>query len=167
MKHNAFRLMMSILLISTVYSNLFAYDACIDGFYYDFLGNEATLVNPSNSKEDRDVTDFSGDISMPGTVSYQDKNYIVTKIGEGAFYGSQNLTSIVIPNTIIAIGGSAFSGCTNLTSVYMPNTIKSIGASAFAYCGSLANISIPQSLEYIHGSAFDGSSYAEWIDSQP
>ena len=41
-------------------------------------------------------------------------NISVTKIGDRAFYGCENLKSITIPNSVTEIGEGAFDGCENL-----------------------------------------------------
>jgi len=66
----------------------------------------------------------------------------VNTIGDGAFSGSSNLTSITIPNSVTAINSGAFSECTGLTSVTIPNTVTSIGIVAFSNCANLLSINV-------------------------
>ena len=39
------------------------------------------------------------------------------KLGESAFLGCENLTTITIPESVTSIGSEAFRGCTGLTAV--------------------------------------------------
>ncbi len=80
----------------------------------------------------------------------------VTKIGDYAFYGHTDLTSITIPDSVTSIGDYAFRGCTSLTSVTIPNSVTSIGACAFADCTSVNNVTIPDSVTTIGKYAFGG-----------
>jgi len=66
----------------------------------------------------------------------------VTNIGEGAFSGCKNLTSITIPESVTSIGSSAFSDCSGLTSVTIPNCVTSIGAYAFHRCSGLTSVTV-------------------------
>ena len=43
----------------------------------------------------------------------------VTEIGQGAFFGCRELTSITIPDSVTTIGGSAFYGCNDLAEVQL------------------------------------------------
>ena len=65
----------------------------------------------------------------------------VTSIGEGAFWGCSDLTSVVIPNSVTSIGDYAFWHCSSLTSVVIPNSVTSIGKSAFFGCSGLTKLS--------------------------
>ncbi len=79
----------------------------------------------------------------------------VTEIGQGAFRGCSNLTSIDIPNSVKIIGDSAFSDCTNLSMITIPNGVTRIGDSAFANCTKITSIEIPDSVTKIGDWAFD------------
>ncbi|WP_221620619.1 leucine-rich repeat domain-containing protein, partial [Tannerella forsythia] len=60
--------------------------------------------------------------------------YIVTEIGEYAFYGCKGLTSVSIP-TVQVIGNEAFRECSWMTSVRISgNALRKIGDAAFAGC---------------------------------
>ncbi len=78
----------------------------------------------------------------------------VTSIGEFAFYGCTDLTSITIPNSITSIGGYAFEYCTELTGITIPDGVASIGYGAFSYCTGLTSVTIPDSVTTIRYGAF-------------
>lgn len=78
----------------------------------------------------------------------------IIAIGSGAFSGCQYLTSVTLPNSLKVIPESAFDSCSRLTSITLPDSIKSIGVSAFNYCSSLTSIVIPNSVTTIGENAF-------------
>ncbi|MDE7165344.1 MAG: leucine-rich repeat domain-containing protein [Clostridiales bacterium] len=78
----------------------------------------------------------------------------VTQVGENAFYKCGSLTNIAIPNSVTSIGRNAFFGCSSLTSVVIPDSVTKIGFSLFKGCSSLTNIKIPDSVTSIDYSAF-------------
>ena len=61
----------------------------------------------------------------------------VIEIANDAFAGNQDITSIVIPDSVEYIGFCAFAGCTNLKSVEFGKNIECIQEDAFAGCTSL------------------------------
>ena len=75
-------------------------------------------------------------------------------IGQNAFWGCPELTSIVIPNSVTVIEPGAFSSCRNLSSVSIPNSVISIGQSAFYGCVSLFSFTLPSSVQSIGPNAF-------------
>jgi len=67
---------------------------------------------------------------------------------EGAFAYCTNLARVTIPDSINTIGNGAFRGCTRLTSIIIPNSVTTIGGYAFAYTG-LTSVTIPDSVTKI------------------
>ena len=65
------------------------------------------------------------------------------------------ITSIVLPDTIETIEEGAFSG-SKITSIVIPPGVKTISRFAFAYCDSLTEIILPDGLEEIEYDAFLG-----------
>ena len=78
----------------------------------------------------------------------------VTSIGEIAFWLCSNLTSVTIGNSVISIGPAAFKNCSNLTSVTFGNLVESIGATAFLSCTRLTSVTFGNSVTSIGSDAF-------------
>jgi hypothetical protein len=154
MKHKLFTTLL-VMLMSMTASNAFAHDAEINGIYYNFSGNEATVTFKGNTSYEY-WDEYSGSIVIPETVNYDDHDYTVTSIGDYAFYGSTTVfyMQIQIPNTVTSIGKSAFGNCPRLTSVKIPNSVTTIGTQAFGGCSSLSSIEIPNSVTSISEETF-------------
>ncbi len=131
---------------------LLAYTAKIDGIYYNFSGTNAEVTYSRNS------AGYSGKVMIPESVTYNEKNYPVTRIGYAAFNNCHGLTSVTIPNSVMSIGDEAFFYCSGLTSVEIPNSVTSIGSHAFDGCSSLTSVAIPNSVTSIGSYAFYGCS---------
>ncbi|MEE0927332.1 MAG: leucine-rich repeat domain-containing protein, partial [Bacteroidales bacterium] len=100
---------------------------------------------------------------IPGQGTFHDE-YNVTSIGNSAFAGCDNLTSVTIPNSVTSIGGEAFLACSSLTSVTIPNSVTSIGYSAFENCSSLSSVTIGNSVTSIGEFAFFDCSSLTSVD---
>ncbi|MBR3148672.1 MAG: leucine-rich repeat domain-containing protein [Eubacterium sp.] len=78
----------------------------------------------------------------------------VQTIGENAFYANTNLQTVTMNNTVQTIGTSAFASCSALTSAKLSDEIKAIPANCFANCTKLENCIIPTGVETIGEKAF-------------
>ena len=88
--------------------------------------------------------------------SFEELQYFtgLTEIGNDAFSGCEELTSVIIPDNVTRIGEGAFWCDRKLTSVNIPKNVKSIEFGAFFFCHSLSSVTFPQGLESIASWAF-------------
>ena len=100
------------------------------------------------------INAVSGDITIPGTFVEGGVTYHVTSIGEKAFNGCTNLTSVKMPNNVTSIGAQAFYHCSNLSSIEIPEEVVSVGAYAFTECSNLTSVEIPRKVTNIGEYAF-------------
>ena len=113
-----------------------AYDVEINGIYYHLDKTvRHALVTSSPSG-------YTGNISIPVSVIYNDVTYYVEGIGGGSFKGCTGLTSVEIPFGVTSIGHDAFSGCSGLTSVTIGRSVLSIEDDAFSGCSGLESVTI-------------------------
>ena len=134
--------------------------------YHFFVQDDGSVIISS--------ADVSGDVVIPTELAGK----TVTAIGEGAFFKSTAITSVVIPDTVETIGLYAFADCTELRSVKVGHRVWSIAPFAFdntpwiasqsdefvtvgdgvlvAYNGTSRTPVLPDSVRHL-GGAFAGS----------
>lgn len=170
-------LLFFIVLSLTVWS----YDFSVGQLCYNILSETEVEItyehNPIGGNSA--YPSLSGDIVIPSSVTYNETTYMVTSVGDSAFYDCSfssitipnsvisigewafsrcSFTSITIPNSVATIEESAFWGCSSLPSIAIPNSVISIEYFAFAYCSSLVSVAIPSSVTNIEDGIFAGCS---------
>lgn len=125
---------------------------CIEheGILYQILAENELAVIKKDS-------DYSGSITIPSTISYNNTSYHVVSIGE-AFRGCSNLISITLPPTVLSLDNSCFADCVKLEQIDINGKLKDIPYGAFQNCSNLSQIQIPQTVARISGCAFKGCS---------
>ena len=110
----------------------------------------------------------------------------IERIGAYAFAYCNNLSSVILPDTLVEIGKnsfenagiknlnipqnvkiwgeSSFSGCSSLVSVSLPDTLTKIPENCFSACQNLSSIKIPDNVSYIGDGAFAGCLSLEEIN---
>jgi hypothetical protein len=126
--------------------------------YYKWMNNNTELaVSYRGDTPNQYINykqEFSGDIVIPESVTYNGKTYSVTSIGERAFYFCGYMTSVTIPNSVKSIGELAFESCTGITSLTIGENVDSIAYGAFSFCTKLTSVEIPSSVRYLGDDAF-------------
>ena len=129
---------------------MYAQRVFIDSVYYT-LDNTAMTAQIAVQSNNTAV----GDIVITDTVTYEGANYAVTSMADEAFEDCNQLTSIVLPQTLRNLGKNAFLRCTNLTSCIIPDsTITEIPFEAFWKAG-LIEFRVPEGVTYIEQRSFE------------
>ena len=136
-------LLLALLLPATV----MAYEVIeVGNIYYIIDGNKASVTRGENP--------YTGNVTIPSTVTHSGNTYPVTSIAGFAFRGYADLTGVTIPNSVTSIGGLAFAECTGLTSVTFPDSLTTISEQAFQGCTGLTSVSIPKLVTSIGNAVF-------------
>ncbi len=153
-------------------TTLWAHDFSVNGIYYNFLDDNNVAVTYKGSDYYEYSNEYSGEVIIPETVTYNGTTYSVTNIGDYAFFECTPLTSVTIGNSVTSIGNEAFRYSPSLTSpvynahcfAYMPPSfegaytipdgIKQIAGGAFCDCTSLTSVTIGNSVTSIGNAAF-------------
>ena len=97
---------------------------------------------------------YEGDVVIPSSIKLANVTYQVARIGNGAFYDNDYITSITIPNSVTTIGNYAFYDCDRLTSMSLPLSVKKIEYNAFRECRNLQSVTLNNGLETIEYGVF-------------
>ena len=149
---NIFLKIRLVVLTNLIFLSVSAQDFEVNGIYYNVTSIENLEVEVTSGDNK-----YSGDIVIPETVTYKNRELRVTSIGEYAFFACSGLTSVDIPDGVTTIGEYAFYACSGLTSVNIPNSVTEISSWAFSSC-ELTSIDIPNSVTSIGEDAFGSCS---------
>ena len=115
---------------------------------------EHTPAEDGNSTVITGLKQKEGELRLPSEMG----GYKVTAIGDGVFSGlsSENVYSIILPESITVIGNEAFSGCADI-SITVEGKLTQVGEKAFLGCTGLTEISFAEGIESISAEAFVSS----------
>ena len=80
-------------------------------------------------------------------------------ICERAFYGCNNMTSLIVRDNVSSIGTLAFFNCSKLATITLGSNVKEIGEQIFGGCSSLTSITVDENNEYYK--SIDGNLYSK------
>ena len=82
-----------------------AFDAEIDGIYYNLNVQEKTAVVTSGNNK------YAGSVLIPSTITKDNVEFTVKGIESSTFSRCTSLTSVSLPNSLTYIGDNAFQEC--------------------------------------------------------
>lgn len=92
----------------------------------------------------------NGEVTIQGVINMMTSAVIipdkidgkpVTKIAESAFM-EEEMSSVVIPDSVTVIGEKAFYECTDLTAIQLPKSLQKVGFNVFGNCTKLETITL-------------------------
>ena len=96
------------------------YDFEVDGIYYRIIS--LTDLTAEVVAKDDTYNSYSGEVVIPESVSYRNREFKVISIDAMTFSGSSELTSLTIPQTVTTVGKLALNGCTGLKSLIIADS---------------------------------------------
>lgn len=117
-------------------------------YYWNNTKTNVEVTTPAKG------TTYVGDITIPATITYEEKELSVTAVRSSAFSENTYLTSVTLPESVTSIGDYAFDSCEGIKKVTMPG-VKTIGHWAFRNCYELETLDFSDKLESIGNYCFD------------
>lgn len=118
---------------------------------------DSKIVVPKTNEAGETVTSVASE-----TIDFTNDNVTevvlpetIKTIDERAFDRVENLIKVKLNEGLEIIGEDAFTGCENLESVEFPSTLKSIGENAFSYCYKITEVILPEGLTELGKFAFN------------
>ena len=98
------------------------------------------------------------DVEIPQTVSYEGTEYTITAVDDNAFQENTTIESVTIPASVDYVGEYAFDGCSNLTSVTLEGTTPPF-ADREAFDEGVTDVYYPAAAaNYTYREVIDGNS---------
>lgn len=121
-------------------------DLTINGIKYEITGNNTVSVTYPNAEQPStgNPCPYSGEVTIPATVSIKGKTYNVTAIGDYAFHYA-NITALNLPEGITSLGYKAIYQ-TQLTEIVVPNSVTLMDYEALGYNKVLEKITFGENI---------------------
>ena len=100
----------ALICVLSLFVNLqvFSHDFEVDGIFYNYNLDDGTAIVTSEYEDVYSTRSYTGDMTIPNSVSINGRTLKVTAIGNHAFWHCENLKSVKLPETITSIGAVAF-----------------------------------------------------------
>ena len=99
---NKSKIMRAVLtaVLSLMATTATAHDFYAYGIYYKYNGDGTVSVSYRGDTYYDYANEYTGDVTIPSSITYSGKTYSVTSIGDEALRDCCGLTSVTIPNSV-------------------------------------------------------------------
>ncbi len=153
-----FILMWSALLTSHI---SYAYDFQVGGIGYTVTSFENFTV-----AVDGIDASLTGIISIPYSITYNNKSFVVTSIKSVQSSAGNDVESFLLPESITSIERYAFKG-TSIIELTVPNSVTQIGEYAFAECSNLVKVTLSNNVFQLNSFLFENCTNLKEIEWHP
>jgi hypothetical protein len=150
------KVLLSLVLLTMAGVLVFAQAPTLDKLRFSSSGATTQAVRAANDQ-------ISGAVVIPAT----NEGRTVNAIYASGFRDNTNITSVIIPNSVIEIRTRAFSGCTGLTSITIPASNVNILAGAFENCTNLTSVTFEGTTRLHLANVFPGDLVAKYQAGGP
>ena len=135
----------------------------VDGLYYNltnFNSRKVALVAPFEV-EGEEITAYTGDITVPASITVGDETYSVTEIKASAFENAA-VVNVSVPASVTKIGDYAFRNSTLRHLVLEEGgAIASLGKGVFSGCSEFSQFLLPADVRIVPDELFQGTALTE------
>ncbi len=105
-------------------------------------------------------SEYSVTVRIPKSI----KGLTVIGIGDGVFEGksSENISKIILPDTVVSVGKNAFKDCSKIQ-ISVLGVLTYVGEGAFLGCDGLAEVELGEGITEIEALSFGGCASLESI----
>ncbi len=121
-------------------------DLTVDGIKYIITSDNTVAVTYPNENQPAsgNASTYTGEITIPATVTIKGATFNVTAIGDYAFWGA-NITSLTLPEGIVSLGYKTIYN-TQITEITVPNSVTSMDYEALGYNKQLVTINFGENI---------------------
>ncbi len=133
-------------------TKLFALEKASGEAWITYDPSNPLHLNSSNAAK---ISTYTGALVIPDTIEAKNGNkYCITGVDEMAFANNNELTSLVLPDSVKSFGDGAFCNCVALTTVNVPEGIVTIPKACFGQCKKIKELTLPSTVTSIGRLAF-------------
>jgi exopolysaccharide biosynthesis protein/protein tyrosine/serine phosphatase len=127
-------------------TNITEEDMTVDGIKYMITGDNTVTVTFPNADQpsSSNPCTYSGEVTIPATITIKGKTFHVTAIGDYAFHYA-SITALTLPEGITTLGYKAIYQ-TQLTEIVLPNSVTLMDYEALGYNKVLEKISFGENI---------------------